>query len=110
MGGFVEVAGVVGASAATMAWAVSGAGRRGRLLWLSLPAKQFSERRALAPAGFDEGFERSALALAGLDQFVERGHGFGVALIVGDALLLQGGGLLTAAVAVDGGALSGYFR
>ena len=28
--------------------------------------------------------------------------GFGVALIVGDALLLQGGGLLAAAVAVDG--------
>lgn len=28
--------------------------------------------------------------------------GFGVTLIVGDALLLQGGGLLAAAVAVDG--------
>lgn len=60
--------------------------------------------------------------------------GFGVALIVGDALLLQGGGLLAAVVAVDGdhggdaepdagggdercdasgfhgGSLSGYFR
>ena len=61
-----------------------------------------SRRRALALAGFDKGFERSALAPAGLDQFVERGHGFGVALIVGDALPLQDGSLLAAAVAVDG--------
>ena len=45
---------------------------------------------------------RRALALAGLDQFVERGHGFGVALIVGDALLQQDSSLLAAAVAVDG--------
>lgn len=74
------------------------------------PRRWHGRFRVLAGAGGCCGYRslrsnssrRRALALAGLDQFVERGHGFGVALIVGDALLLQDSSLLAAAVAVDG--------